>query len=109
MDCYEDDDEISTDYTMPDGSVITVDSQTRIQIGELLLSPDLDERDCDSVQRMAINAIRQSDPDIQMTLGKNIILCGGTAKIEGLYGPLLNKINDLGFNFLNGDAELTTS
>jgi actin-related protein len=55
-----------------------------MQCPELLFKPELNGKNCKSLQALSYASVQGSDVDVRKDLCKNIILSGGTTMYEGL-------------------------
>ena len=81
-------------YTLPDGSEITIPGKARMQCPELLFRPNLDKKVCMSVQDMVVRSITKSNPDFRSDLYKNVVLAGGSSMFEGFPDRLNKELTD---------------
>eukprot|EP01083_Nonionella_stella_P136864 416628_1 len=91
--------EVDKKYELPDGQVITVGSQ-RFRCSEVLFKPDLIGFECDGIDVMTHDAIRQCDlgdmnNGFEDVLYGNIVLAGGSTMFPGLKERLQKEIFEL--------------
>ena len=85
-------------YELPDGQVITVDSETRFGVAETLFNPSLFPNAKvngveEGVVELLLNSIRKCDGDLQPDLCGNIVLSGGSSMFPGLRARMLSELN----------------
>ena len=81
---FQNDSSADQQFTLPDKRVITIKGSVRINVGEYLFKPQLNGKDCMSMQALANKSIQTSDMDVRKDLAKNMILSGGSTMYEGL-------------------------
>ena len=84
-------------YELPDGQVITVDSETRFGVAETLFQPTLfASAKANNVNTgiidLILDSISKCDGDLQPDLFGNIVLSGGSSMFPGLRKRVLNEI-----------------
>ena len=84
-------------YELPDGQVITVDSETKYGIAETLFNPSLfPNAKANGVEHgvvdLMLDSIRKCDGDLQPDLCGNIVLSGGSSMFPGLRARMLNEL-----------------
>eukprot|EP01084_Bolivina_argentea_P137194 241635_1 len=94
--------DIGANYELPDGKVITIDSET-IQCPEVLFQPPTDTRsfitpgmwDMETPQQAVYNTIMAASCDnVRKDLCRNIVLCGGTTMLKGFAERLQMEIRN---------------
>ena len=85
---------LEKDYKLPDGQIITI-GRERFEAPEILMNPQLLEKENDDLALMIYNSIVGCPMDIQKQLVSKIILSGGTTMIPGLSSRLENEIKEL--------------
>ena len=63
----------STEYTLPDGNVLSV-GEARYRVPEALFNPALAGKEAQGIHQVVFNSVRECDTDIQKDLFANIIL-----------------------------------
>jgi actin len=86
--------EINRTYELPDGNVITLNSE-RFRCPEMLFKPYFDGMEYDGIDKCLFDSIMKCDIDIRRDLYKNIILSGGTTMFKGLPERLCKEIKAL--------------
>ena len=74
---------------MPDGEMITIPANVRMQCPELLFEKR------NSLQTLSYASVRASDNEVRNELCKNIVLNGATTMIEGLADRFKKEIEKL--------------
>eukprot|EP00771_Trimastix_marina_P004059 gnl/Trimastix_PCT/79.p1 GENE.gnl/Trimastix_PCT/79~~gnl/Trimastix_PCT/79.p1 ORF type:complete len:393 (-),score=144.65 gnl/Trimastix_PCT/79:85-1221(-) len=82
---------VEKSYEMPDGQVITVNSQ-RFRAPEALFNPSLTGREQEGVHAMLFKSIMKCDIDVRKDLYGNIVLSGGTTMYQGIEERLHNEV-----------------
>lgn len=82
------------EYTMPDGSVVTL-RNSHIKCTELLFNPSLKGEESQGMHKLTHESINKSDIDIRKDLYKTIILSGGTTLFPGLPERLAKEVKAL--------------
>ncbi|XP_075696843.1 actin, cytoplasmic 1-like [Rhinoderma darwinii] len=83
-----------TEYTLPDGKVVTVGHQ-RFRAPETLFSPSDNGVEASGVHTMIFDSILRCDIDIRRPLYKNILLSGGSTLFHGLEDRIHKEITSL--------------
>lgn len=83
--------ELETPYTLPDGQVITVGSQ-RFRTPEVLFQPSLIGKELSGIDTAIYQTIQSCDIDIRRDLYQNIVLSGGTTMFPGIAERLHNEL-----------------
>lgn len=78
----EREDRNTSNYHLPDGSVIQLGSE-KYRAPEILFSPDKIGKEWPGVHEMVINSIKNCDIDVRKTLYNSIIVAGGTTMLTG--------------------------
>lgn len=81
-------------YELPDGTFINLNSE-RSECAEILFNPRLCGVKSEGLHMIIRDVIKKCDETIQTDLFKNILLIGGTSKIEGLKERLKNEIKSI--------------
>ncbi|KAG8568547.1 hypothetical protein GDO81_014059 [Engystomops pustulosus] len=81
----------STEYTLPDGKVVTVAHQ-RFRAPEILFSPSINGTEAPGVHTMIIDSILKCAVDTRKALFKNILLSGGSTLFPGFEERVHNEI-----------------
>ena len=81
--------EFDKQYTLPDGNIVTIDTQ-RFRCAELLFNPALKGKEYKGIHKLTFESIMKCDIDVRASLYENIILSGGTTMFEGI-AERLNK------------------
>lgn len=79
------------DYSLPDGSVISVGAE-RFRAPEILFNPSIIGTEYGGVHECLANAIFKSDLDLRKTLFSQIVLAGGSTMFQGYGDRLLNEV-----------------
>ena len=90
-------DKDSKEYTLPDGkSVITVGNE-QFLCTEMLFDPSLNDNTSDKpgIHKIIDENIKQCSQDMQSIMYSNIILAGGTTKLENIGQRLTNELTKL--------------
>ena len=80
-------------YKLPDGSSILI-NKPRFECPEILFEPSLINKTGEGLPLLCVNSVEKCDEDIKELLLKNVVLTGGTSKMENLKERLLNEIKD---------------
>lgn len=75
--------EIEKQYTLPDGSTITIGNE-RFRCAEVLFQPSLIGREFVGIHKRVHESINKCDIDIRKDLYSNIVLSGGTTMFPGI-------------------------
>uniref|UniRef100_A0A7S1C5V8 Actin n=1 Tax=Bicosoecida sp. CB-2014 TaxID=1486930 RepID=A0A7S1C5V8_9STRA len=82
---------LSTTYELPDGEVITVDTE-RERCTEPLFDPSLIGMEAEGVHMQVYNAIQKCDIDIRRDLYSHVVLSGGTTMFDGFQARMQSEI-----------------
>ena len=82
------------DYTLADGSIITIASE-RFRCPELLFKPDLNGFELDGIDQTLFDSIMKCNIDVRKDLYANIVLSGGTTLFKGLPERIEKEITRL--------------
>lgn len=85
---------IETNYTLPNGQVVTVGNE-RFRCPEALFQPSLMYSSAPSLPHLLYTAVQNSALDIQPSLLANIVISGGNTMWRGLEQRLLREITVL--------------
>ncbi|XP_070809943.1 actin, cytoplasmic type 5-like isoform X3 [Pituophis catenifer annectens] len=69
-------------YELPDGQVITIDTE-RYRCPEGLFEPGYLNKECCGIHETVFNAVMKCDRDLCRTMFKNVVLAGGTSMLPG--------------------------
>jgi actin-related protein len=86
--------ELEKNYELPDGQVITVDSQ-RFRCPEILFKPSLIGLNSEGIHVATYDSIMKCDVGIRKDLYANIVLSGGTTLFPGMNVRLNREITSL--------------
>ncbi|XP_040280341.1 actin, clone 302-like [Bufo bufo] len=86
--------ECLTEYTLPDGNVVTTSHQ-RFRAPEILFSPSNNGVEASGVHTMIFDSILRCAMDIRRPLFKNILLSGGSTLFPGLEDRIYKEIRTL--------------
>ena len=75
--------EIEQKYTLPDGNILTVESE-RFRCAEILFQPNLIGKEDDGVHHLLYNSIKKCDIDLRKELFHNVVLSGGSSMFDGI-------------------------
>eukprot|EP01065_Artemidia_motanka_P020988 TRINITY_DN2502_c0_g1_i11.p1 TRINITY_DN2502_c0_g1~~TRINITY_DN2502_c0_g1_i11.p1 ORF type:complete len:382 (+),score=81.09 TRINITY_DN2502_c0_g1_i11:297-1442(+) len=81
-------------YQLPDGSVITLDSE-RFRCAEMLFTPDVCGLEVDGVHKLVHRSISKCGIDTRRELYANIVLSGGTTMCSGFPDRVRKEITRL--------------
>jgi actin-related protein len=81
-------------YTLPDGNKLYLDHE-RYRCCELLFNPSLIHLSYPGIQSLVLNSIRVCDSHIRSSLYNNIILEGGSSKIDGMLDRFRVELKEL--------------
>ncbi|KAK3176370.1 hypothetical protein OEA41_007693 [Lepraria neglecta] len=84
----------STEYTFPDGNVLSV-GEARYRVPEALSNPALVGKEAQGIHQVVFNSVTKCDTNIQKDLFANIILSGGNTMFPNLENCLLTEITNL--------------
>merc|ERR1712070_652394 len=87
--------DLTKDYELPDGNVITVDV-ARFKCPEALFQPSMLGKEAEGIHQTTFNTIMACDVDIRKDLYANIVCSGGSTMYEGLAERLNKEISALG-------------
>ena len=73
---------LDMEYTLPDGSVITV-GRERFEAPECLFNPSYVDSEMSGISQMIIKTIEESPVDIRKEMYRSILLSGGTTMFPG--------------------------
>jgi len=88
-------DDLTRSFKLPDGRSITINSE-RFQAPEALFRPDLIGRHDLGIHQQLHSLILPLDGSLRAELYKNIVLCGGSSRIQGLAKRLAQELNSIG-------------
>eukprot|EP00938_MAST-03A_sp_MAST-3A-sp1_P003987 g3987.t1 len=83
--------DITQDYTLPDGSMITVNS-ARFKCAEPLFDPSMIGKEANGVHQMVFDSIHTCDIDVRKDMYKNLVCSGGTTLFDGFAERLQKEI-----------------
>jgi len=86
--------EVDTNYELPDGNVVTIQSE-RFRIPEVLFQPSMIGKEAGGIHELLFQSITDSDIDIRRDLYSNIILSGGTTMFKGIEHRLKQEVTAL--------------
>lgn len=86
--------EVTREYTLPDGQTITLGDQL-FQAPEALFTPELLGLQSPGLAHMVAGSIGKCDADIRKTLFAEIVLSGGSTLFQGLDDRLLRELEHL--------------
>lgn len=85
---------LEKEYELPDGQVITVESE-RFQCPEALFKPEMLGNEMSGIHLTAYNSIMKTDIDIRKDLYNNIVMSGGTTMFAGIASRVQKEIETL--------------
>lgn len=85
---------IQQGYELPDGQVISIDSEL-FRVAEVLFQPAMLGSECMGIHEAAYAAIMKVDVDLRKDLYASIVLSGGTSKLRGLASRLEREVISL--------------
>lgn len=85
---------IDVDYELPDGTVVTINSQ-RFRCPEVLFQPSFIGKEFAGIHETTFNSIGKCDIDIRKDLYGNIVLSGGTTMFSGIAERMTKEITNL--------------
>ncbi|XP_026565419.1 actin, clone 302-like [Pseudonaja textilis] len=83
-------------YELPDGQVITIDTE-RFRCPEGLFYAPYVGKECCGVHETVFNAVMKCDRDLYSTMFKNVVLAGGTSMFPGFAERLQPEVVALAF------------
>eukprot|EP00761_Pharyngomonas_kirbyi_P003088 gb/GECH01003092.1/.p1 GENE.gb/GECH01003092.1/~~gb/GECH01003092.1/.p1 ORF type:complete len:378 (+),score=82.75 gb/GECH01003092.1/:1-1134(+) len=86
--------DVGNSYALPDGSILTIDSE-RFRCVEPLFQPNILGRDIDGIDRLLYNSISNSPVDLRSTFYNSIVLSGGSTMISGMQARIKKEITEL--------------
>ena len=86
--------EITVNYELPDGQVITFGKE-RFQCPELLFKPSMNGIEADGIDRTTYDSIMNCDIDVRKDLYANIVMSGGSTMFEGIAERMEKEITAL--------------
>ena len=93
-------DECKVEYPLPDGNVITIDSE-RFKTPEIMFNPQQIGLEENGVHNLVYDGVMQCDIDLRKDLMKNIVICGGNLMYDGIGKRLKKEVSKLAENTLN--------
>ncbi|XP_070809924.1 actin, cytoplasmic type 5-like [Pituophis catenifer annectens] len=81
-------------YELPDGQVITIDTE-RYRCPEGLFEPGYLNKECCGIHEIVFNAVMKCDRDLRSTMYKNVVLAGGTSMFPGIAERLQTELPPL--------------
>ncbi|XP_058012570.1 actin-87E-like [Ahaetulla prasina] len=78
-------------YELPDGQVITIDTE-RFKCPEGLFQPRYLNKECCGVHETVWHAVMQCDRDLRGTMFKNVVVAGGTSMFPGFAERLQTEL-----------------
>ncbi|XP_070809937.1 actin-87E-like isoform X4 [Pituophis catenifer annectens] len=81
-------------YELPDGQVITIDTE-RYRCPEGLFQPSYLGKECCGIHDIVFNAVMKCDRDLHSTMYKNVVLAGGTSMFPGFAERLQTELAPL--------------
>lgn len=79
-------------YTLPDGHVIEIGTNSRIKAPEILFKPDLIGNESEGIHEVLVNSIAKSDLELRKIFLENIVLSGGSTLFKGFGERLLSEV-----------------
>ncbi|XP_004634579.1 actin-related protein T1 [Octodon degus] len=86
--------EVVTEYRLPDGNVINI-GEHLCQVPEVLFSPDQLGIQDPGLSKMVCSSIMKCDMDIQKSLFADVVLSGGSTLFPGLEERLMEELEQL--------------
>lgn len=81
-------------YTLPDGSTVTIGSAV-VNAAEVLFRPALAGKRCLGVHEVVYECVGQADYDARRELYANLVLTGGCFATPGLADAVVNQVNSM--------------
>lgn len=81
-------------YELPDGQIIEIHSE-RFRAPELLFQPILNGTEQHGIHQLIVDSINDCDSQIQDSLYRNVVLCGGNTMFNGIDDKLKREMTDL--------------
>ena len=72
---------VGVDCQLPDGAQIQLGRETH-EAPELLYTPSKGNLDVDGIHRQIQQSLNNVDQDLQKTMRKNIVVCGGSSQLR---------------------------
>ncbi|KAJ5068751.1 actin cytoskeletal 2a [Anaeramoeba ignava] len=91
---YEQKDDSSKSYELPDGQVVSL-SKSRFVCPELLFQPKFQDLECQSIQELIYDSILSCDNEYHASLLQNVILSGGSTMFQGFPTRLKKELEFL--------------
>lgn len=99
-------------YQLPDNEVINIGPE-KFRAPELLFDPSLVGKECDGIDDCLGNAILDSDLDLRKVLSTNIIVAGGSTKLQNfgdrLFSSMESMLPDVKFKIYCPKSRLTSA